>query len=99
MTHDFALEELGAWSLPDAQSGLAPEVWEQTVQKLKDLEIRATEEETPSAEVRDWLQQRERARQVKDWPLSDRIRDRIRTHGWQVMDTPSGQTLTRLDDV
>lgn len=97
--HDFALEELGAWSLPDAQSGLDPGIWSQTVRKLKDLELRAMEEETPSAEVRDWLQQRERARQAKDWPLSDRLRDRIRTHGWQVMDTPSGQTLTRLDDV
>ena len=97
--HDFALDELGAWSLPAARFGLDSGTWEQTTRKLQELESRAQAEATPSAEVRDWLQQRERARQVKDWPLSDRLRDRIRTHGWQVVDTPEGQILTRLDDV
>ena len=96
--HDFPLADLGDWALPEAQSGLDPAIWVQTTWKLKELESRAQAEETPSVEVRDWLQQRERARQAKDWPLSDRLRDRIRTHGWQVMDTPEGQTLTRLDD-
>lgn len=54
-------------------------------------------EETPSAEGWD-LQQRERARQSLAWPLSARLRDRMRMHGWQVMDSPEGQSLTRFDN-
>ena len=96
--HGFPLSDLGNWSLPDTATNLDPDVWSQTIKKIQDREDRIEEDSTPSEEVREWLQERERARLAKDWPLADRLRDRIRTLGWQVMDTPSGQTLTRLDE-
>lgn len=43
--------------------------------------------------VKKLLDQREKARKNKDWAASDTLRDEIRSHGFEVKDTPTGQTI------
>ena len=45
--------------------------------------------------VQELLERRKEAREQKNWSLSDEIRDEIRTHGFIVQDTPSGQEVTK----
>ena len=46
-------------------------------------------------ELQDLLVSRQRARENQDWKLSDSIRDKIESFGWQVEDTSSGQNLSK----
>ncbi|MBV9607337.1 MAG: cysteine--tRNA ligase [Solirubrobacterales bacterium] len=45
------------------------------------------------AEVQELLQAREAARAARDYAEADRLRDEIRTHGWEVRDGPDGPEL------
>ena len=40
------------------------------------------------------IRAREQARQSKNWIESDRLRDEIKSIGWDVLDTPEGQKVT-----
>ena len=44
-------------------------------------------------EVLNLVDSREIARQNKDWPKSDELRDQIASKGWNVKDTPGGAKL------
>ena len=46
-------------------------------------------------ELQDLLVSRQEARENLDWKLSDSIRDKIESLGWQVEDTSSGQNLSK----
>ena len=46
-------------------------------------------------ELQDLLASRQEARKNLDWKLSDSIRDKIESLGWQVEDTSSGQNLSK----
>jgi glycosyltransferase involved in cell wall biosynthesis len=48
----------------------------------------------PDPEVRDLLDQRQAARERRDFAAADTIRDRLRQAGWLVRDTPEGPELT-----
>ena len=52
-------------------------------------------EDDVSPEVRQLLEERASARVAKNWPASDRIRDRLATLGWEVKDTPAGPKLRK----
>jgi cysteinyl-tRNA synthetase len=41
------------------------------------------------------VEEREKARAVKDWKLSDELRDATAALGWDVKDTKQGAKLTR----
>lgn len=43
-----------------------------------------------SSEVQHLIQARDEARSEKDWGASDKLRDEITSHGFEVMDTPEG---------
>lgn len=45
------------------------------------------------AEVKKLMLAREKARAAKDWAASDRLRDEILTLGFEIKDTPEGQTI------
>jgi cysteinyl-tRNA synthetase len=45
------------------------------------------------AEVRELAEQRSRARTAGDWAEADRIRDELRSLGWEVRDGPEGPQL------
>ncbi len=57
---------------------------------LKDIE--KLEIEVPD-DVRDLLELRKKARDEKNWELSDQIRDKIKEHGFDVVDSAQGQSL------
>ena len=45
-------------------------------------------------EVRELAEKRWQAKQDKDWPLADQLRDQITEMGWQVKDTKDGFELS-----
>ncbi len=47
------------------------------------------------AEVQSLLAARQDARQRKDWPAADLLRQQIAALGWQVVDTPEGQKVVK----
>lgn len=48
-------------------------------------------------EIQSLLSERKLAREGKDWKLSDSIRDKIKSKGWIVVDTPDGQEIKKLN--
>jgi len=56
---------------------------------------RKTEEETPE-EIKKLLEDRQTAREAKDWAKSDEIRKQIQALGWEVEDTGEGQKTKKL---
>ena len=46
--------------------------------------------------IKDMLNKRKKARQERDWILSDKIRISLKTAGWSVDDTPEGQKLKKI---
>jgi len=52
-------------------------------------------EESAPAEVVDLAERREQARAARDFDESDRLRDEIAAHGWDVRDEPGGFRLVR----
>lgn len=55
----------------------------------------APEEIAITPQLHALLEARKRARDAKDWPESDRLREEIRKLGFVVKDTPAGQKLER----
>jgi hypothetical protein len=51
-------------------------------------------EQPPPGKVRELADQRVAARQARDFPTADRLRDRISALGWVLTDGPSGYVLT-----
>ncbi len=50
------------------------------------------------AEVQELVSQRENARKARDWKKADQIRQKLRSLGIEVMDTPGGVKLTRIKE-
>lgn len=53
-------------------------------------------EETAPPEVLQWVEERQAARKARDFARADALRERIRSAGWLVEDTPKGPRLKRL---
>jgi hypothetical protein len=86
----FALTELGELRVPEPlNAGIPDEVWEQVTSANE------PEEDSPPDEVHALAEQRQKARADKNWSESDRLRDEIAAHGWQVQDTPEGAKLVK----
>lgn len=86
----FPLDELGAMAPPDPlERGIAPGAWDM-VRNAPPLE-----EELPPAEALALAEQRQQARQRKQWAESDRLREQIAALGWTVQDTPQGPKLVK----
>jgi cysteinyl-tRNA synthetase len=49
------------------------------------------------AEIQELLDEREKARKEKKFTSSDEIRNKIKTLGYEVSDTPEGQKVRKLD--
>ena len=59
------------------------------------LDFNNLHDQNISKELQDLLISRQEARENQDWNLSDSIRDKIESKGWQVEDTSSGQNLSK----
>ncbi len=93
----FPLSELGTLRLPAWAELVAPAVWQQA---LAAEETRHASAETPLAvpgEVIARVQAREAARQARDWPLADDLRNEVTALGWRIEDTPAGPRVTPAD--
>ena len=69
--------------------------WLQQIQSILVLE---PETLTVPPEVQQLVQQRQAARERKDWASSDTLRNQIAALGWTVKDTKEGQQLRRGED-
>ena len=88
----FPLAELGSYRAYQPEATLPTEVWQQALETHARLAANPTIE--PPPEVLALVQQREAARQQKDWPASDALRSQISALGWQIKDSPDGPVLT-----
>ena len=90
----FPLSELGQIRIPEPlDAGIPEEVWNM---------VNAAEEigdDILPVEVQTLAEQRQKARDEKNWAESDRLRDEIAAFGWQVQDTPEGPKLVKASTV
>jgi cyanophycinase-like exopeptidase len=89
----FPLSALGTWRSPRPAEGIPAGVWDQ-VRATADARQHAAA--TPPPEVLALAQEREAARQRRDWAAADALRGRAAALGWQINDTPGGPQLSRL---
>ena len=86
----FPLSELGEIRIPEpVGTGIPDEVWEMV------MAANQQEDEVHSEDVQVLVEERQKARDEKNWAEADRLRDEIAALGWQVQDTPDGQKLVR----
>jgi cysteinyl-tRNA synthetase len=74
--------------VPDGQKYSLLASWDQVLGL--DLEQEAMAEWQPTDEMRSLIDQRDSAREAKDFQTSDELRDRLQSMGLEVMDTPEG---------
>lgn len=85
----FSLHLLGEYRIPQVESLVSAEMME----KLRAAGGPAASQQTPGESVTALVQQRETARQNKDWAAADRLREEIESAGWELRDTPDGPEL------
>jgi len=84
------MDDIGEIRIPEPlNAGIPADVWEMV------NAANESEAEEPPEEVLALVEQRKKARDEKEWAESDRLRDEIAEHGWQVQDTPEGQKLVK----
>ncbi len=92
----FSLGKLGLYKVPEASSGLQADVWKRAQEYLRADQRDEDASEIPPSEVTRLVQQREMARNEKDWSTGDHIRDELIRLGWRVMDTQDGPVVERI---
>ena len=65
------------------------------IDKVFDLKLLEREKISVPAEVRKLGEEREKARQMKNWKLADELRDKINKQGFVVNDTPDGYEIRK----
>jgi len=96
-SESFSLNQLGPFRVPQASSGLAVDIWQHALEVQHAEHDRADAEVRPPPEVLHMVQQREKARDEKDWPAADRLRAQLERLGWRVKDTQAGSVVERYD--
>jgi cyanophycinase-like exopeptidase len=90
----FPLSELGQIHIPEPlDAGIPEEVWNMV------NAAEETDDDILPVEVQTLAEQRQKARDEKNWAESDRLRDEIAAFGWQVQDTPEGPKLVKASTV
>ena len=70
-----------------------------TIQKMDEifgLDLLKREKVHVPEEVRDIVEEREKARKMKDWKKADILREKITKFGFQVNDTPDGWEIKKI---
>lgn len=91
----FPLDHLGAFRLPGKQDSIPAGVLQAVARARR--KAAPPPAITPPDEVLQLVNARENARKSRDWATADKLRGRISELGWQVVDTPSGPQMERLD--
>lgn len=87
----FDLALLGAVRLPEPSVGIPAAVW-QAAQEAARREAQPSPPPIPAA-VHGLVEQRQAARERRDWTEADALRRQIEALGWEVQDTPEGPRL------
>jgi hypothetical protein len=90
---DFSITELGDFRLPDRPTGLPAHVWQRAMRQEADQE----KDSSPPTSVLALVEEREAARQRRDWEAADALRARISEAGWRILDTEQGTRLEKKD--
>ena len=89
----FPIGVLGDFHLPQGADGIPAAAWQATVAGVAEAQRARLVQDVPDDGVMALVAQRDEARRQQNWAESDRLRDEIRAHGWQVQDTPDGPRL------
>ena len=92
----FALDQLGAFHIPDLATGLEPNVWADMAEQPTLVPTVAEEPAALPSEVLNLVAARQEARAARDWSAADQIRGQLADLGWQVRDTPNGPLVERI---
>jgi hypothetical protein len=87
----YPLSELGEYQIPVPQIGMQEDVW----QAALDADEKKKSEHKPPEEVLIRVEQRETARETRNWSEADRLRDEIYSLGWEIRDTDNGPELEK----
>lgn len=71
----------------------------QWADSLLGLDLHRTTTLVIPEDIQKLLDQREEARTMKDWKMSDELRAKIEAKGFEVKDSPSGSKVTRRRDI
>ncbi len=94
----FPLSEIGPFRPYHPAANLPPEVWQRALKASQSVELNSEEHLVtpgPPPQVAALILERQAARQRKDWPASDALRQQIAALGWNVKDTPNGPEVTQ----
>jgi len=87
----FGIQLLGACcTWPEASDDIRPAAW-----NLVRARADAAGQDVPPPDVTALAEQRQEARERRDWMVADRLRDEIAARGWKVEDSADGWTLIR----
>ena len=89
----FPLDQLADCSIPNPADGIPVDVWKLAQQVHRSM---FQDESGPPQEVQALSNERQQARDRKDWATADKIRDQIAKLGWLVNDTPEGPVISKL---
>ena len=90
----FALTELGAGQMPLPGAHIRPKV----LQLIHTVQTAHPSNPEPPDEVRELVDQRQKARACRDWARADELREDIAALGWRVLDTRQGPQLEPVGD-
>ena len=86
-------QQLAANQLTKPQAAAALEAWNRVDEVFG---LGAAQSDEVPAEVVALVEQRQAARQAKDFKRSDQVRDELKSLGWAVEDTPKGPRVKRI---
>ena len=92
----FPLDLLGEWRLPQGNEGIPADVWAHAVAAAN--AAKAERAAAAPEHIAQLVQEREDARAGQDWESADRLRDELLDLGWQVLDTPDGPQLEKMEN-
>ncbi len=94
----FPLHECCPFEMPASGEGIPIQVWEQVLRAQKELNLpEAAIKDTPPQSVWQLVEARQKAREERQWSLADDLRAQITAAGWQVLDTPDGPNLEKIN--
>jgi cysteinyl-tRNA synthetase len=104
VAHEFEAAVNDDLNIPEALAVLQTGLKERTVtlemviafDKILGLDLRQHEDVTVPPDVQKLLDERQQAREAKDWDAADRLRDEIKKLGFSVEDTDVGQGVKRI---
>jgi len=94
---NFSMSEIGHVHPNFPEANLPPSIWQKAIQarSLKD----PTAPHSPSEEVLQLIQARQKARHASNWAIADELRSQIEKSGWEILDTKDGPVSRKLPKI